>query len=98
MRGYHTLDDIKVDAQRVLVRADLNIPLDNGEVGDVTRLERLLPTIRELIGKTRASFCCLISAGRKVNRSQHCHSSLLPGNSPNFLIRTSPSPITVLET
>ncbi len=45
------LDDVKVARQRVLLRADLNVPMQGGEVSDLTRLERLVPTIRELSTK-----------------------------------------------
>lgn len=45
------LDDVKVAGQRVLLRADLNVPMQGGEVSDLTRLERLVPTIRELSTK-----------------------------------------------
>ncbi|MDE1896261.1 MAG: phosphoglycerate kinase [Rhodospirillales bacterium] len=43
-----TLDDVNVAGQRVLLRADLNVPVRDGKVTDATRLERLLPTIKEL--------------------------------------------------
>ncbi len=46
-----TLDDIKIAGQRVLLRADLNVPVRDGKVTDLTRLERLAPTIRELSAK-----------------------------------------------
>ena len=46
-----TLDDVNVAGQRVLLRADLNVPVRYGKVTDTTRLERLLPTIRELSDK-----------------------------------------------
>ena len=46
-----TLDDVNVAGQRVLLRADLNVPVQGGAVTDVTRLERLLPTIKELADK-----------------------------------------------
>jgi phosphoglycerate kinase len=46
-----TLDDVKVAGQRVLVRADLNVPVQGGQVSDTTRLERLVPTIKELADK-----------------------------------------------
>ncbi len=46
-----TLDDVNVAGQRVLLRADLNVPVQDGKVTDATRLERLLPTIKELSDK-----------------------------------------------
>ncbi len=46
-----TLDDVNVAGRRVLLRADLNVPVQGGAVSDVTRLERLVPTIRELADK-----------------------------------------------
>jgi phosphoglycerate kinase len=46
-----TLDDVNVAGQRVLLRADLNVPMQGGQVSDTTRLERLVPTIKELADK-----------------------------------------------
>jgi phosphoglycerate kinase len=46
--GYRTLDGLAVAGQRVLLRADLNVPVHDGKIGDQTRIERLCPTIREL--------------------------------------------------
>jgi phosphoglycerate kinase len=43
-----TLDDVTVAGKRVLLRADLNVPVHDGKISDLTRLERLCPTIREL--------------------------------------------------
>ena len=43
-----TLDGVDVRGRRVLVRADLNVPVRDGRISDLTRLERLSPTIREL--------------------------------------------------
>ena len=48
---YKTLDDLAVKGKRVLVRADLNVPLKDGVVTDATRIERQAPTIRELAEK-----------------------------------------------
>jgi len=48
---FNTLDDLAVKGKRVLVRADLNVPLKDGKVGDATRIERQAPTIRELADK-----------------------------------------------
>ena len=46
-----TLDDIDVKGKRVLVRADLNVPMKDGHVTDALRIERQAPTIRELAEK-----------------------------------------------
>jgi phosphoglycerate kinase len=51
MTGFRTLDDVNVKGKRVLLRVDLNVPMDNGRVSDTTRLERIAHTIIELSEK-----------------------------------------------
>src|SRR5205823_11631362 len=51
MTPFRTLDDVDVAGKRVLVRVDLNVPMENGRVSDATRLERVVPTITEISGK-----------------------------------------------
>ena len=46
-----TLDGLDAAGLTVLLRADLNVPMRDGRVGDRTRIERTLPTIRELMGR-----------------------------------------------
>ncbi|KAH2822786.1 hypothetical protein KXV85_002066, partial [Aspergillus fumigatus] len=48
---FRTLDDVDVKGKRVLLRVDLNVPMENGRVSDATRLERVAPTIAELANK-----------------------------------------------
>jgi phosphoglycerate kinase len=47
-RTYKGIDDIDVSDKRVIVRADLNVPLSKGHVSDATRIERLIPTLHAL--------------------------------------------------
>lgn len=51
--GIHTLDDYQLNGKVVLCRVDINSPIDpsNGQLKDATRIERCLPTIRELSEK-----------------------------------------------
>src|ERR1700750_2009115 len=51
MPKFRTLDDLDVKGKRVLVRADLNVPVKDGVVTDATRIERQAPTIKELADK-----------------------------------------------
>jgi phosphoglycerate kinase len=51
MKQFRTLDDVDVKGKRVLLRVDLNVPMENGRVTDTTRLERIAPTILELSAK-----------------------------------------------
>jgi phosphoglycerate kinase len=48
---FRTLDDVDVKGKRVLLRVDLNVPMENGHVTDATRLERVAPTITEISSK-----------------------------------------------
>lgn len=63
MTRFKTLDDIDLDGKRVLVRADLNVPVAHGKVTDATRIERLVPTLRD-ITKTGAKAILLSHFGR----------------------------------
>ena len=51
MASFKTLDDVNVSGKRVLLRVDLNVPMEDGRVSDATRIERVLPTIREIADK-----------------------------------------------
>src|SRR6476659_3195053 len=51
MPNFRTLDQADVKGKRVLVRVDLNVPMENGRVTDATRIERVTPTIKEIADK-----------------------------------------------
>ena len=49
--NFRTLDSADLAGKRVLLRVDLNVPMENGRVTDITRIERVAPTIREIADK-----------------------------------------------
>jgi phosphoglycerate kinase len=51
MSNFRTLDDVDVKGKRVLVRVDLNVPMENGKITDGTRIERVAATINEIADK-----------------------------------------------
>ncbi|GGF22072.1 phosphoglycerate kinase [Aliidongia dinghuensis] len=67
MVAYKTLDQLDVAGKRVLVRVDLNVPMQDGKVTDATRIERLVPTIEQL-AKAGARVVLLSHFGRPKGR------------------------------
>ncbi|MCZ2203651.1 phosphoglycerate kinase [Bartonella sp. A05] len=63
MKEFHTLDDIDVSGKCVLVRVDFNVPMSQGKVCDVTRIERHKETLMEL-QKRGAKLILLSHCGR----------------------------------
>ena len=73
---YKTLDDLDVAGKCVMVRVDFNVPMVDGEITDTTRIDRALPTIKELLEK-RAKVILLSHFGRPQGE-RHREMSLAP--------------------
>ena len=58
MADFRTLDDLSVAGKRVLVRADLNVPMKDGVITDTSRIDRQAPTIGELAQKGARVIVC----------------------------------------
>jgi phosphoglycerate kinase len=49
--AWKTLDEMDLDGKDVLVRVDINVPVENGRVTDATRIERIVPTVKDVQSK-----------------------------------------------
>ena len=49
--GWKTLDDVALAGKTVLVRVDINVPMEAGRVTDATRIEKIIPTIEDIIAR-----------------------------------------------
>ncbi|MCF8499035.1 MAG: phosphoglycerate kinase [Rhodospirillum sp.] len=58
MPNFKTIDDLDVNGKRVLVRADLNVPIRDGKVTDTTRIDRSAQTIRDLAERGACVVVC----------------------------------------
>ena len=57
-KTFKTLDDLDCKGKKVLLRGDLNVPMHDGRITDTTRLDRLVPTIKELVKKGAKVILC----------------------------------------
>jgi phosphoglycerate kinase len=69
MSAFKTLDHVDVKGKRVLVRVDLNVPVENGVVTDATRIERMTHALTEIADKG-AKVILLSHFGRPKERDQ----------------------------
>ncbi len=49
--GWKTLDDMDLSGKRVLVRVDINVPVEKGRVTDTTRIDRIVPTVHDVLAR-----------------------------------------------
>ena len=51
MARFNTIDDMDLDGKVVLTRVDLNVPVEDGRVTDATRIEKIVPTVKDIQAK-----------------------------------------------
>ncbi|ROT95830.1 phosphoglycerate kinase [Histidinibacterium lentulum] len=49
--AWKSLDDMDLAGKRVLTRVDINVPMEDGRVTDTTRIDRIVPTVRDILAK-----------------------------------------------
>ena len=49
--AWKTLDDMELSGKVVLTRVDINVPVEAGKVTDATRIERIAPTVKDILAK-----------------------------------------------
>ncbi len=49
--SWKTLDQVEIAGKRVLTRVDINVPMENGQITDSTRIDRIVPTINDIRAK-----------------------------------------------
>lgn len=84
--GKKTVRDIDVSGKRVLVRADLNVPLEDGRVTDDTRIRESLPTIKYLLEHGALVIVCS-HLGRPKGRDEALSLGPVAGRMGNLLDR-----------
>ena len=51
MAEFKTIDDMDLNGKAVLIRVDLNVPVDQGRVTDTTRIDKIVPTVKDVQAK-----------------------------------------------
>ena len=85
--GKKTVRDIDVRGKRVLVRADLNVPLENGLITDDTRIREAVPTVRYLLERGATGVIVCSHLGRPKGRDESLSLAPVAGRMANILGR-----------
>ena len=49
--AFKTIDDVALAGKVVLTRVDINVPMENGQVTDATRIDKIVPTVQDLVAR-----------------------------------------------
>jgi phosphoglycerate kinase len=73
--AWKTLDDMELGGKIVLTRVDINVPMDNGRVTDATRIERIVPTVKDILAKGGTPVLLAHFGRPKGNPCRRCRSA-----------------------
>jgi phosphoglycerate kinase len=73
--AWKTLDDMELGGRIVLTRVDINVPMERGRVTDATRIERIVPTVKDILAKGGKPVLWRISGGPRGSRCRRCRSA-----------------------
>jgi len=79
----HLDNNLELENKRVLLRADFNVPINNGSITEASRIEKVLPTINFLINK-KAKIIIISHIGRP--KGKIVHELSLESIAKNYLI------------
>jgi phosphoglycerate kinase len=70
--AWKTLDDMDLGGKIVLTRVDINVPMEDGRVTDATRIERIVPTVRDILAKGGKPVLLAISGAPRASPCPRC--------------------------
>ncbi|MEO6043745.1 MAG: phosphoglycerate kinase [Tepidiformaceae bacterium] len=85
--GKKTVRDVNVRGKRVLVRADLNVPIEKGLITDDTRIRGAVPTVQYLLANGAAGVILCSHLGRPKGREESLSLAPVAGRMANILGR-----------
>jgi phosphoglycerate kinase len=75
---WKTLDDMELGGRIVLTRVDINVPMEGGRVTDATRIERIVPTVKDILAKGGKPVLWPISGGPRAGCAGDVAPPLVP--------------------
>lgn len=74
----HTLSDLPTGIDRVFIRLDLNVPINNGQILDTTRIDKIIPTLNAVQKKAKILLIATHLGRPKPNDSEPSTKILIP--------------------